>query len=160
MTVSGLALKVRSLCMERGWTLAVAESCTGGLAGGNITTVPGSSEYFLGGVIAYSNKIKTGVLGVPPDLLGKYGAVSSEVALKMAEGVRGLTGADVGIAVTGVAGPAGSEAKHPGMVHIAVISPTFTVVREYSFAGGREMIRKRAVDAALELLSHAALDEQ
>lgn len=155
-----MALKVKSLCLERGWSLAVAESCTGGLIGGSITAVPGSSAFFRGGMIAYSDEIKTSVLGVPADLIEKHGAVSKEVAVSMAEGVRHLTGADVGIAVTGVAGPAGSEAKPPGMVHIAVKTPAGAAAREYSFTGGREKIRISAVKAALELFEDVALDDR
>jgi nicotinamide-nucleotide amidase len=105
----------------RGETLAVAESCTGGGLGASLAAVPGASEVFLGGVIAYANAVKQQVLGVPAELLDRHGAVSDPVAAAMAEGVRRLTGADWALAVTGVAGPGGgSEAKPVGLVHIAL----------------------------------------
>ncbi|MEE8547716.1 MAG: nicotinamide-nucleotide amidohydrolase family protein [bacterium] len=144
--------KVQSSCLEKGWNLAVAESCTGGLLGGRITSVPGSSAYFVGGAITYSDDLKISMLGIKEKLVRDYGAVSSEVAVAMAEGVAGMTGADVGVAITGVAGPDGSEAKPPGTVHVAVKTPFTIEARLYHFKGTREDVRKNAVDAALELV--------
>lgn len=138
--------------MEKGWNLAVAESCTGGLLGGKITSVPGSSEYFLGGAIAYSDALKVSLLGISSRLILDHGAVSSEVAVAMAEGVAEMTGAHVGVAVTGIAGPGGSAAKPPGTVHIAVKTPLTITARIYHFEGTREDVRGSAVDAALELV--------
>ncbi len=144
--------KVQSLCLEKGWNLAVAESCTGGLLGGRITSVPGSSAYFTGGAIAYSDDLKVSLLGIKEKLIRDHGAVSSEVAVAMAEGVKGMTGADVGVAITGVAGPDSSEAKPPGTVHVAVITPFTIETRLYHFKGARENVRKSAVDEALKLV--------
>ena len=144
--------KVLSACLEKGWNLAVAESCTGGLLGGRITSVPGSSAYFTGGAIAYSDDLKVSLLGIKEKLIRDHGAVSSEVAVAMAEGVAGMTGADVGVAITGVAGPDSSESKPPGTVHVAVKTPLTIEARLYHFEGTREDVRKSAVDAALELV--------
>jgi PncC family amidohydrolase len=147
------------LLRSSGKTLAVAESCTGGLLAGAVTSVPGSSDYFLGGVVAYHNAVKTVALGVPPLLIESRGAVSGEVALAMAEGALERLSADVSIATTGVAGPGGGSREKPaGTVWVAV------VVRggdRYShcfrFRGDRGKVRRDAVRASLaaaaELLS-------
>ena len=105
-------------------TISTAESCTGGLIGKRLTDVPGSSTYFLGSITAYSNKLKTGLLGVSENTLQAHGAVSEEVALEMAEGIRNNTHADIGISTTGISGPdGGSEEKPMGLVYIAVVTP-------------------------------------
>ena len=115
---------VLALCRERGLRLATAESCTGGLVAARLTDVPGSSDVFAGGIVAYANDVKTGELGVPEALIAAHGAVSAEVAAAMAAGVRERLGVDVGIAVTGVAGPdGGTEAKPVGLVHLHVSTP-------------------------------------
>ena len=98
---------VLDLCRERGWTLATAESCTGGLVAARLTSVPGSSDVFLGGIVSYANEVKIGELGVPAELIEEHGAVSAEVAAAMARGARERLGADVAVSVTGVAGPGG-----------------------------------------------------
>src|SRR5438132_195697 len=109
------------LLLSTGQTLAVAESCTGGLLGSRLTDVPGSSEYFLGGVIAYHDSLKTSLLNVPSEIIEQHGAVSAECALAMARGVRRLTGASIGISITGIAGPSGgTEAKPVGTVFIGI----------------------------------------
>jgi nicotinamide-nucleotide amidase len=137
----------------RAHTLAVAESCTGGLLGGRLTALPGSSDYFVGGVISYANEIKTSVLGVPQALLETHGAVSEPVAAAMASGARATTGATWGLAVTGVAGPDGGTAEKPvGLVYIACAGPAATRVERQRFAGDRESVRSRAVTAALHAL--------
>jgi len=139
-----------------GNTVAVAESCTGGLLGGAITAVPGSSRYFSGGVLAYGNSAKISLLGVPPDLIAARGAVSREVALAMAEGVLALFRADLAIAVTGVAGPGGgSRGKPVGTVWVAVVtSGGVRYAHRFRFPGGREAVRRETVRASLR----AAID--
>jgi nicotinamide-nucleotide amidase len=139
-------------------TLAVAESCTAGRLGWRITRVPGSSEYFRGGVIAYSDEVKTGLLNVDPATLKAHGAVSEHTAREMAAGARAATGADVGLAVTGVAGPGGGSPQKPvGLVYVAVAGPADRV-RRLRFAGGRDAVREQATQAALELLRRALLN--
>ncbi len=143
---------VLGLCRARGWTLATAESCTGGLVGGRLTTVPGSSEVYLGGIVAYANRVKEDVLGVPAEVLATDGAVSAESAAAMAAGVRARLEADVGIAVTGVAGPDGGTAEKPvGLVHLHVETPEASAGVEFGFPSDRETVRARATVAALHL---------
>lgn len=138
-------------------TLAVAESCTAGLIGWRVTRVPGSSEYFRGGVIAYSDDLKTAMLNVDPATLRAHGAVSEQTAREMAAGARAAAGADVGLAVTGIAGPGGASPEKPaGLVYIAVTGPADRV-RRFRFAGGRDAVREQAAQAALELLRRALL---
>jgi PncC family amidohydrolase len=134
-----------------GRTLAVAESCTGGLLGGAITSTPGSSLYFSGGVVAYGNSAKISLLGVPPGLIAGRGAVSRDVALAMADGVLSLFRADLGIAVTGVAGPGGgSRGKPVGTVWVAVVAPGgVRYAHRFRFPGGREAVRRETVRASL-----------
>jgi PncC family amidohydrolase len=134
-----------------GRTLAVAESCTGGLLGGAITSAPGSSLYFSGGVVAYRNSAKISLLGVPPALIAARGAVSREVAMAMAEGALALFGTDLAIAVTGVAGPGGgSRGKPVGTVWVAVVGPGgVRFAHRFRFPGGREAVRRETVRASL-----------
>jgi len=134
-----------------GMTLAVAESCTGGQLGGAITSIPGSSLYFSGGVVAYGNPAKVSLLGVAPGLIAACGAVSREVALAMAEGVLLLLRADLAIAVTGVAGPGGgSRGKPVGTVWVAVVGAgAVRYAHRFRFPGGREAVRRETVRAAL-----------
>ncbi len=139
--------------LARGWTLATAESCTGGLIGHRLTLVPGSSSYYLGGVISYSNQLKTQLLQVPEAILREHGAVSEATAKAMAEGVRRLTGADVGIGVTGIAGPGGgTETKPVGLVYYSVALPERTVVEHRVFPYNREGNKEAAAQAVLGLL--------
>lgn len=147
-----IAEKTGRVFTERGLTLAVAESCTGGLLGGMITSVPGSSAWFAGGVVAYSNSVKVNLLGVETDLIMEHGAVSKEVAIAMAEGVVRATGADVGVGVTGVAGPDGSEEKPPGTVYLGVETPLGTGWKLLDLDGSRKDVRDAAVRSALEFL--------
>jgi nicotinamide-nucleotide amidase len=144
---------VGALLATRGKTLAIAESCTGGLAAELLTRIPGSSRYFLGGAVVYANTAKTALLGVPEALLAEHGAVSAEVARAMAEGVRQRLGADLGLAFTGIAGPdGGTEQKPVGLVHWALASASTTVQRERVFIGGRLDIRRRAAFAGFDLI--------
>jgi nicotinamide-nucleotide amidase len=136
-----------------GFTLAVAESCTGGLIARRLTEVPGSSSYFTEGVVTYSNEAKTRLLGVPADVIEEYGAVSAEVAEEMAEGVKALAETDFGLAVTGIAGPGGgTEEKPVGLVYIALADDAHTEHRRLLIPGDRHLIRTRASQAALDLL--------
>ncbi len=143
-----------------GRTIATAESCTGGLLAERLTRMPGSSRYFPGGVVTYSNAEKTRQLGVPADLIAAHGAVSEEVARAMAEGVRDRLGADFGIAITGIAGPdGGSEAKPVGTVHVAVAGPAESIGhRHLRLPGDRERIRWQASQAALEMVRRRLLE--
>ena len=141
-----------ALCAERGATLASAESCTGGLVGERLTSVPGASRTFRGGVIAYDNDVKQGSLHVPGEVLRVHGAVSAEVAQAMAHGVCAALESDVGIAVTGIAGPGGGSAEKPvGLVHLHVKAGQEERGRELQIPGDREAIRERAAAAALHL---------
>ncbi len=136
-----------------GYTLAVAESCTGGLVAQRLTEVPGSSKYFIEGAVTYSNEAKTRTLGVEPALLLEHGAVSAEVAEAMAEGIRKRALTDFGLAVTGIAGPGGgSEEKPVGLVYIALADDVQTKYRKLMIPGDRQLIRWRASQAALDLL--------
>jgi nicotinamide-nucleotide amidase len=144
---------VVDLCRTRGLTLAAAESCTGGMVAARLTSVPGSSDVFLGSVVAYANAVKESGLGVPGQLLEMYGAVSAEVAAAMAEGARARLGADVGVAVTGVAGPGGGSADKPvGLVFAHATGPAGDRSVRTELPGDREMIRGRATAASLHLV--------
>jgi competence/damage-inducible protein CinA-like protein len=146
------------LLLERGLTVAVAESCTGGLVGKRFTDIPGSSDYFLGGVTAYGNQVKTKVLGVPGELLAEHGAVSSEVAAALAEGVAELLASDCALSTTGVAGPGGgTEEKPVGLVFIGSVVKGATEVERLRLFGRRDQIRERAALAALDLLRRRLL---
>jgi nicotinamide-nucleotide amidase len=145
--VVGQSLKMR------GYTLATAESCTGGLLAGRITDVPGSSEYFLEGVVSYSNEAKTDLLGVPKKLIATHGAVSEQVAGAMAAGIRKRAGSTFGVSVTGVAGPGGGSPEKPvGLVYIALADDSQNTTRKFIFPGDRQFIRTLSVNAALDIL--------
>jgi len=142
---------VGRLLKERQATLAVAESCTGGLVAHRMTNIPGSSEYFERGVVVYSNQAKTELLQVPKELLAELGAVSAPVAEKMAEGMRHLSRATIGLAITGIAGPAGGSADKPvGTVFIALSGPDGTASRRYQFWGDRDQVKMISAQTALE----------
>jgi nicotinamide-nucleotide amidase len=144
---------VLGLCRKRGLTLAAAESCTGGLVSARLTSVPGSSDVFVGGVVAYSNAVKQAELGVSADVLQAYGAVSPETAAAMAAGARARLSADVAVAVTGVAGPGGGTPEKPvGLVYLHVETPDAGEGIEFNFPADRESIRIRSAVAALHLL--------
>ena len=138
--------------VHRGMTLAVAESCTGGLICHWITNVPGSSGCFKQGIIAYSNSAKTSLLHLPEETLKKFGAVSRETVEAMAKGIREVSNADIGIATTGIAGPGGGTAEKPiGMTYIGMAESNKVVSEKYHFSGGRELIKIQAAQAALDL---------
>ncbi|HEY3297364.1 MAG TPA: competence/damage-inducible protein A [Armatimonadota bacterium] len=143
---------VRKL-IERGLTLALAESCTGGLISGRITNVPGSSETLLAGIVSYSNKAKTDFLDVPDDLLQAHGAVSPEVAEAMASGAAARTGADIALGITGIAGPTGGTPDKPvGLVYIGLKTPEGVISTRNMFGGGRLQIRERSAQTALNMI--------
>lgn len=149
----GDAGAVGSLLAGKGLTLALAESCTGGLISARVTGVPGSSVYYAGGVVAYHNRVKEKLLGVDAGDLNMYGAVSSQVAMAMALGVKNLLGADIGLAVTGIAGPGGgSDEKPVGLVYIGLSTREGTSSREMRLAGSREEIRRETARVSLEIL--------
>lgn len=136
----------------RGLTLALAETDSGGLAGSRITDIPGSSKVFPGAVTAYSNRVKMHVLGVPEDLLRAHGSVSAECVLAMADGVRRVVGADVGVAASGIAGPTGGSAEKPiGTVFIAISRAGERRAQRLHLAGDRRQVREGFATALLEL---------
>jgi nicotinamide-nucleotide amidase len=150
-----LAAVVLEMCRKARYRLAVAESCTGGMLGERLTSIPGSSDVFLGGVIAYHNDVKLKLLGVRAEDIERYGAVSEQVALQMASGVRERLGADVGVSVTGIAGPGGGTAEKPvGLVWVAVHASEVKA-RRFHVVGDRAEIRQRAAQAALEMVRRA-----
>jgi len=140
-------------------TVSVAESCTGGLLSERLTRIPGSSNFFLGGAVCYSNELKTTLAGVPAHLIEKHGAVSQAIAQALAEGIRRRAGASFGVGITGIAGPGGGSLQKPvGMVFIALADDQSTIVREFRFPGDRERIRFWASQVALELIRRKAKD--
>ena len=152
-----VAEKLVDILKAQGLTCATAESCTGGGIGSAITSVPGSSEVYAGGVVSYSNAVKHNVLGVSQESLDRHGAVSSEVAGEMAEGARRLLKADLAVSVTGIAGPGGGSAEKPvGLVWFGVSSARGTRTEKAIFAGDRARVREQAVTHALGMLTVAA----
>lgn len=155
---SSLEAVVGRLLGDRGLTIACAESCTGGLIGHRLTGVPGSSAYFLESAVVYGNRAKTKRLGVPPALLANHGAVSAAVARAMALGIRRTSGADLGLAVTGIAGPDGGSARKPvGLVYIALARPRGVALTRNLFYGGREYVKAQAAQRALDTVRKALL---
>ena len=149
---------VGKLLSERKLTLAIAESCTGGLIADRITNVSGSSEYFERGIITYSNKSKVDALGVPSELINQHGAVSKEVAEVMALGIRTRSNTDIGISTTGIAGPTGGSPEKPiGLVWIGYSDKNETIALQFNFGGERRIIKERAAQAALELVRRKIL---
>jgi nicotinamide-nucleotide amidase len=148
------AATTHSLLLKKRKTLAVAESCTGGLLSSVITRNPGSSNYFILGVVVYSNAAKTKVLGIPKALIAKKGAVSKEVAMLLAHKVRKIAKSDFGIGITGIAGPGKARADKPiGTVYIAIASAKRAQCRKLGFSGTRLTIQKKSTIAALKLLN-------
>ena len=150
---TSLCCKVLDALRAKGKTLATAESLTGGGIGNALTAIPGASEVYKGGVISYVNEVKRDVLGVPQEILDRYGAVSAWTAGYMASGVRKLLKADYAISVTGLAGPGGDEFGHSvGTVYIGFESNPKSLVKQYHFTGTREEIRCQTIEKALELI--------
>jgi nicotinamide-nucleotide amidase len=138
---------------KKGWTLSIAESCTGGLVCDRITNVSGSSDYFMGGMVTYSNESKAEHLGVPPSIIKRYGAVSPQVATKMAQGVRRAFHTTFGLSTTGVAGPTGGTKRSPiGRVFIGISDGRRTWVRKLDLKGSRGAIKEKAAEEGLQFL--------
>ena len=154
--VDPLARELGGLLVTGRLTLSVAESCTGGLLASLVTDQPGSSGYFMGGVVAYADEVKRAELGVPAALLTRHGAVSREVALAMAEGVRSRFETTLAASITGIAGPDAEGSKPVGLTYIAVATPRGTSCNEYMFSGDRWSNRRQAAGQALQLLIEAA----
>lgn len=150
---SDLAVRAGKTLLLAGQRVAVAESCTGGGVCEALTSVPGSSAYFLGGIVAYGNESKTRELGIPPDLLASRGAVSREVAEAMADGAARRFGAEIGIGTTGIAGPGGGTPKKPvGTVYVAIASGEVRLSYHLLLPGDRDAVRRATVRRVLELL--------
>ncbi len=153
LTNQELPVVVGDLLRAAGLTVAVAESCTGGLLAKRFTDVPGSSDHFLGGVVSYDNRVKTALLGVPTELLSAKGAVSEEVAAAMVEGVCRATGSDCALSTTGIAGPdGGTDEKPAGLVYVGSMVKGLTQVERFRLFGSRDQVRERAAFSALDLL--------
>jgi len=151
--LSALAERVATTLGDRGLTLATAESCTGGLVGHVLTEIPGSSAWYTGGAIVYSDALKERLAGVPADLLRTRGAVSAEVAEALAVGIRERLGTDLGISVTGIAGPGGATPTKPvGLVFVAVADSVGAIVRGHRWTGDRSANKRASAAAVLELL--------
>jgi PncC family amidohydrolase len=152
-TEDDLEVIVGRLLDARGLTLAVAESCTGGLVGHRITNVPGSSDYYRGSITAYADGVKEALLRVPGKTLVEHGAVSEQTAREMAEGVRKVVGADLGVSVTGIAGPTGGTPKKSvGLVFVALAAPDGVWVDRHVFEGDRWENKARSAEATLDLV--------
>lgn len=150
--------RISKLLCKLNLKIAFAESCTGGLVSHRITNVPGSSKYFLGSIVSYSNEAKNKLLGVKNETLKDFGAVSYQSASEMAVGVRNQLGADIGVAITGIAGPDGGTEKKPvGLVFIALSTKEGVVHKKFNFVGGREENKNNSANAALEMLEEFLL---
>jgi nicotinamide-nucleotide amidase len=151
--------EIGKLLASKGLTISVAESCTGGLVQKLITDISGSSDYFVGGIVAYSNEAKQKLAGVKKSTLTKHGAVSGEVVRELAEGVRKLIGADIGISTTGIAGPTGGTSEKPvGLVYVGLSTKKRSIARQYLLTGTREQIRGQTGKKILELLKNVVYD--
>jgi nicotinamide-nucleotide amidase len=148
-----IAARVHAVLQERGQTLATAESLTGGRLAAELTGVPGASQSYVGGVVAYATSVKESVLGVPADLVARYGVISSECALAMARGAAAVTGATWAIGTTGVAGPDGQDGHPPGTVHVGLVGPGASRALALELVGGREAIQDRTCQEALSALA-------
>jgi nicotinamide-nucleotide amidase len=151
---TGVDVQVAALLRDRALTIATAESCTGGLLAGRLTELAGSSEYVLGGLVAYANEAKTALAGVDPALIAAHGAVSTEVAEALADGAREILGADVGVGITGIAGPGGgSDEKPVGLVCFSIAGPDGArLTRSATLPGGRADVRDRSTTVAMHMI--------
>jgi nicotinamide-nucleotide amidase len=153
-----LATAVLAACRAKGWHVATAESCTGGLVAAALTTIPGSSDVVDRGFVTYSNQAKMELLGVPETTLAAVGAISAETALAMAAGAVSRAGVDLAVSVTGIAGPGGGSAEKPiGLIYLGVATKTTCRSERHVFRGDRNGIRRTAMIRALEMLKEAAL---
>jgi PncC family amidohydrolase len=159
-SIADLVRDLSDVLQAAGWTMAVAESCTGGGLGAAITDMAGSSTYFLGGIVAYDNRLKSSLLGVPAEVLDRCGAVSLDVARHMAAGCRTRIGADLAVSVTGIAGPGGASPDKPvGLVFIGVATEAADRAETFRFLGDRAAVRRQSVAAALRLAVETARRE-
>ncbi|MFH1491875.1 MAG: CinA family protein [Candidatus Omnitrophota bacterium] len=146
-------LQLYNLLIKKKLTIATCESCTGGLLASLLTDISGSSKFFVMGIVAYSNKAKIEILKIKRSLINSKGAVSKDVAMAMAENIRNLAKTNLGVGITGVAGPTGAKTHKPvGLVYIAVSSPKGIICRKFNFKGNRQKIRREAKTAALNLI--------
>jgi PncC family amidohydrolase len=159
ITRNSLEKTIGDLLRKKGWTLSIAESCTGGLISDRITDVSGSSDYFMGGMVNYSNKSKAKHLGIPLDGIKRYGAVSPQVARKMAQGVRKAFDTTFGLSTTGVAGPTGGTKEKPvGLVFIGLAKGKRTWVMKLNLEGSRRAIKEKATQKALHFFYEMLID--
>lgn len=148
-----LSEQIAKYLTNKKYTLSIAESCTGGLVASTITNIPGSSNYFKLGIVAYSNEAKIDILNIPKRLIKKYGAVSKEVAIRMAKGIRKLSNTDFGLGITGIAGPGGGSKDKPvGLVYIACCDKNEIKFKKFNFKGDRIEIKEKITLACFEIL--------
>ena len=161
VTKKSLEKAIGDLLREKGWTLSIAESCTGGLICDRITDVSGSSDYFEGGMVTYSNKSKTELLGIPEAYIKRFGAVSPQVAKKMARGVRKALGTTFGLSTTGIAGPTGGTQEKPvGLVYIGLAQSKRTWVMKLNLEGSRKEIKEKATEKALKFFYERLVEKE
>jgi nicotinamide-nucleotide amidase len=151
--INSIAREVGSMLLKKELNMSVCESCTGGMLGAAITRIPGSSRYFAGGIIAYSDAVKKKVVGIKRSTLERFGAVSPQTAREMALRIKTKLGTEIGVAITGIAGPTGGTTKKPvGLVYIAVAAGNMVRARRFVFGGGRQTIRKNSVEKAFGMI--------
>lgn len=150
--------KIAKLLIKSKTTLSIAESCSGGLLSNRLTNIPGSSKFFTLGIIAYSNQAKIKLLKIPSKILKNYGAVSAECARLMAVNIKKIASSDIGLSITGIAGPSGGSKRKPiGLVFIALSFNKKTICEKFKFKGSRLQIKKQAADKALELIKQCLI---